>query len=287
MANDYDRIFKENIEELLPFLLRKILNLEVKSWENISTEIPLTLERKPDFLKKVYPTNQATPYLLHLEFQTVLDPEMPFRMLEYFGILFRKHKIPIRQVVIQLGKIVEERSEITLENLTFSYESIFLQSYDYEEFIDAQSPEEVLLAVLANFKGTPPKKVLKKIVERLFNMQSARLSKRFEQKYANQLFVLSRIRNLDNETFKLLETMPFDYNIEKDYLYNKGIQEGLEKGLEKGIERGIERGIEKGIEKEKLTFAQTLLTQTDFSEEKIAVLVGLSLAEIQRIKQAI
>ncbi len=37
--------------------------------------------------------------------------------------------------------------------------------------------------------------------------------------------------------------MPITIDIEKDYLYNLGV--------EKGIEQGIEQGIEKGIEKER------------------------------------
>ncbi len=82
MANEYDIIFKENLEILIPFLAKMLLGIEASRWETLSTEIPLTLERRPDFLKKVYPADGSPPYLLHLEFQTRIDAEMPYRMLE-------------------------------------------------------------------------------------------------------------------------------------------------------------------------------------------------------------
>lgn len=270
MANDYDRIFKENIESLLPFLLQRILGWKVKKWENISTDLPLTIERKPDFLKKVFPLDsKENPYLLHIEFQTNIDTKMPFRMLEYYGLLYNKHKLPIQQIVLNLSKPKPLITEIIHENLQFRFKNIFIQSYDYQLFIESKIPEEIILSLLANFGNVAPQKVLKRIVERLLDLEEGKISKRFEQKYANQLFVLSRIRNLEDETFKLLETMPLHYNIETDFLYKKGMQ----------------KGIEEGIEKEKIIFAKNLLKETSFSDEKIATLVGISEEETKEIRK--
>jgi hypothetical protein len=97
VANDYDKIFKENIENLIPFLARKVLGIDVDILVELPDEIQLTVERKPDFLKKVIPTNGSEHYLLHLEFQTVVDKDMPYRMLEYFALLLRKYRLPVRQ----------------------------------------------------------------------------------------------------------------------------------------------------------------------------------------------
>lgn len=49
-----------------------------------------------------------------------------------------------------------------------------------------------------------------------------------------QLLILSRLRHLDDITYKISTDMPITIEIEKDYLYNLGIEKGIEKGLEKG-----------------------------------------------------
>jgi hypothetical protein len=81
------------------------------------------------------------------------------------------------------------------------------------------------------------------------------------------LFILSRIRNLDDETIKLLEKMPFHYNIEQDYLYKTGIK----------------KGIETGIESKSHDFVVNLLQNTDFSFEKIALLAGVSVEFVAKV----
>jgi hypothetical protein len=268
MANEYDLIFKENFEELLPFIAKMLLGIEASRWENLPTELPLTLDRQPDFLKKIYPSDASEPYLLHLEFQTKVDTQMPYRMLEYYALILKKYKTPIRQVVIQVGKPHKKESDKIIGNLAFSYQTINLQDIDYEFFLQSQKAEEVLLAVLANFKQTKPQKVLERLLARL---QDLHLQKRFEQKYANQLFILSRIRNLDDETIKLLEKMPFHYNIEQDYLYKTGIK------------KGIERGIQTGMESKSHDFVVNLLQNTDFSFEKIALLAGVSVEFVAKV----
>ena len=58
--------------------------------------------------------------------------------------------------------------------------------------------------------------------------------------------------------------------------------------IEMGIDLGIEKGIDLGIEKEKnnkeLQFATSLIISTDFDDEKIAVLVGVSADYVQNLR---
>jgi hypothetical protein len=83
------------------------------------------------------------------------------------------------------------------------------------------------------------------------------------------LFILSRIRNLEDETFKLLEAMPFHYNIEQDYLYRKGIDLGMnQKEYEKNV-----------------FFVKSLLSNTNFAKEKIAQLANVSLDFVKSIAE--
>ncbi|MFN8346592.1 MAG: hypothetical protein U0X91_16430 [Spirosomataceae bacterium] len=276
MANDYDKIFKENIESLIPFLARKVLGIEAEILVELPDEIQLTVERKPDFLKKVIPTDGAEPYLLHLEFQTAVDKDMPYRMLEYFALLLRKYRLPVKQYVVYLNR-VGSKSPISKHNFTgcqFEYNQRSLQLFDYELFLNSTSPEEVLLAILANFKNSSPELVAQRIIAKLQQLEPNHFHL---SRYANQLVVLSGIRNLDETTLKILEDMPItNISLEDFYTYRKG--------MEKGIEKGIEKGMKKGIEKNQKGVVINMLRSQLLTIEQIADLAGVDQAYVLKIQ---
>ena len=91
MAQEYDKVWKENIEEIILPLAKKMLNIFPEMMEQISTDLQRTLERKPDFLRKVKSADAATSdYILHIEFQSNDNEEMAYRLLEYHALLLRK-----------------------------------------------------------------------------------------------------------------------------------------------------------------------------------------------------
>ncbi len=79
MAQHYDKIFKENIEELILPLAKKVLSLNLENLEELKDDLQTTIERKPDFLKKVVSNDKKqSDYILHIEFQTVDEPKMVY-----------------------------------------------------------------------------------------------------------------------------------------------------------------------------------------------------------------
>lgn len=48
MSQDYDKIFKENIEEIILPLAKKVLNIDPEGLEEIPDDLQHTIERKPD-----------------------------------------------------------------------------------------------------------------------------------------------------------------------------------------------------------------------------------------------
>ena len=60
---------------------------------------------------------------------------------------------------------------------------------------------------------------------------------------------------------------------------------GEKRGLAKGEKKGVERGIEKGIETQKLLFVNTLLTETDFDDAKIASLADVTVETVQKLRK--
>ncbi|MDJ1500700.1 hypothetical protein [Xanthocytophaga agilis] len=79
--NQYDKIFKENLESVTLALIEKVLQIQVAFYEKINADLQRTVERKPDQLLKI--TNkEGKIFLLQLEFQLVNEKDMVYRRLE-------------------------------------------------------------------------------------------------------------------------------------------------------------------------------------------------------------
>src|ERR1700749_1088388 len=100
-VNQYDKIFRENLEAALPGLIKNLLGIHVVHTEELPDDIQHTKERKPDVLKKVTDKKGET-FVLHIEFQVKDEPKMVLRMAEYFIMLLRKYGLPVRQCVIYI-----------------------------------------------------------------------------------------------------------------------------------------------------------------------------------------
>lgn len=51
MAQDYDKILKENLTNAVPFLLENLMQIKIAKVQNLELKLQYTLEREPDFLK--------------------------------------------------------------------------------------------------------------------------------------------------------------------------------------------------------------------------------------------
>ncbi|MES2775409.1 MAG: hypothetical protein V4722_14640 [Bacteroidota bacterium] len=86
-------------------------------------------------------------------------------------------------------------------------------------------------------------------------------------KYVLQLEVLSKLRNLQEETTKEITAMPFTYDLKTDIRYKQGVEEG--------------------IEKTKRDIATTLLSEGAMNPTQISAITGVPLAEVRKMKAAI
>jgi len=66
----------------------------------------------------------------------------------------------------------------------------------------------------------------------------------------------------------------------------KGLAKGRKEGREKGREEGREEGRNEGREEERRLFVQNLLSNTDFDNEKIALLANLPLAYVMKMRSS-
>lgn len=257
-SNQYDKILKENLEAFIPGLIENVLGITAVSSEELPDDIQHTKERKPDVLKKIT-DNQENTYVLQIEFQVADEPEMVYRMAEYYIMLERKYKLPVRQFVVFLGSSVPKMPiRLDRENLTFNFPLIYFSALDYRLFLRSNRPEEVLLSILANFNGDNIETALQQIIERVDETSSSDLS---FKKHFNQLRVLAHLRNLGVKLDKTMDSIVPFIKEENDVLYIRGQRKTKER------------------------FVINLLTQTDWSVECIADVVEVPVEFVEEVRQ--
>ncbi len=222
-ANRYDKIFKENLEEVVLPMLNRYWDVEVKKIRMLRNKVQTTTEREADFLSEITDT-QNNRFILHVEFQSQDDSEMIYPLQEYHGMISRKYKLPIRHFVFYFGDRPSKMKGTMPEKHSFQgFTLLDFKTIDYQDLLSSDTGNEIVLAILADFKDRQPEAILRLIIQRLSDVSK---NKNELQKYFNQLNVLSRLRKLDNETIKIISGMPIYIDIEKDQLYNKGIEKG-------------------------------------------------------------
>lgn len=253
-ANQYDKIFKENIEAVIPSLMQNVLGITAVSLEELPDDVQHTKERKPDVLKKVT-DNLGNTFVLQIEFQVADEPEMVYRMADYCIMLVRKYKLPIRQFVIFLGKANPQmETELMMEDLSFRYHLRSIKAIDYQLFLKSGKPEEIVFAVLSNFGADNPETAIENIVDRLEETTGTELTLK---KYINQLRILAELRKLDLQIDEIMESIAKYLNEENDYF----------------------------VVKAKRKIVENLLKETDMALDKIAKIAGVTIDFVTDIKQ--
>ena len=267
-VNQYDKIFRENIEAALPGLIRNLLGIQAVYTEELPDDIQHTKERKPDVLKKVTDKNGET-FVLHIEFQVKDEQEVVFRMAEYFIMLLRRYKLPVQQYVIYIGAGNPTMTDkIRSASMNFKYQLIALSAVDYHLLLRSNNPEEKMLAILADFGGNDPRRVIEDIVNQVITASSGNFSK---LRHIRQLRILAQLRNLAPDNLKIMDSIANYFSDEKDILYRRGELKGIEKGIEKG----------------KKAIVKNLLLKTDFTIAKIAGLTNVTEAFVRKVKKTL
>lgn len=288
-GNIYDRIFKENAEQLFLPLIEKELGKKVKRYEILPTKLPKTFEREVDSLYKVELHN-GNVELIHVEFQTHDDIEMIFRMGIYHGLVLGKYKLPINHVVIYLGKGKSKMRNVLKQGETFKgFNLISINAISSDELIQSQIPEVLILSILGKYKKEQTEVILRSILKKLKKVSK---SKNEMSKFQQQLIILSRLRKLEDTTIKIIDNMPIEYDIESDYLYKQGIELGTKQGIVLGKEEGkiegkeegkIEGKIEGKAEGIQMAVEIISLYNKGVSNKELAKKFGLEVAKINEI----
>jgi len=267
-GNRYDKVFRENMESSLPGLLKYLLNIHWVSRERLPENIQFTKEREADMLCKVEDEN-GHRFLLHIEYQVENSRDMVFRMAEYSIMMLRKYRLPVIQHVLYLGADKATMpTTINEEHHKFRYNLLDIKEVDYRIFLKLTRPEEKLWAILGNFDKEQPDIALRKIVEEVYAAADDELSR---GRYAKQLSILAQLRNYKSNIDQIMGDIAQHFSFEKDwysqYIHKRAMEEGLNQG--------------------KVFFVRNLLKETDFTDDRIAALAGVSLAMVRDIRHQI
>ena len=255
-SSQYDKIFKENIEAVISSIMLNVLKITAVSMEELPDDIQHTKERKPDTLKKIT-DDRGNVFVLQIEFQVKDEHEMIYRMLEYYAMLERKYKMPVKQFVIFLGADKPTMpTELDDEMIKFKFPLVSLSTLDYHVFLNSDKPEEVILSILANFKGENPENALKKILVRVKETTKGDFSL---NRYFNQLRVLAQLRNLELNLKNAMDSIAEYIKEERDVLYLRG------------------------QEREQIKFVTNLLQKLNLSFEHIADIAGVTVDFVKSV----
>ncbi len=259
-SSQYDKIFKENIEAVISSIMQNVLEITAISVEELPDDIQHTKERKPDTLKKII-DDKGNTFVLQIEFQVKDEDEMVYRMGEYYFMLERKYKLPVKQFVIFLGSDNPKMpTELDRERLKFSYPLVSLSTFDYHIFLNSDKPEEIILGILANFKGENPENALKQILVRVKETTKGDFSL---NRYFNQLRVLAQLRNLELNLKNAMDSIAEYIKEERDVLFL--------------------RGLDKGKEKEQVKFVTYLLQEGNKAYDQIADIAGTTVDFVKSV----
>lgn len=257
-GNQYDKILKENIQAVIPNLMKNVLGITAVSTTKLPDYVQHTKERKADVLEKITDIHGNT-FVLQIEFQVKDEPEMAHRMADYFVMLDRKYKIPVEQFVIYIGEGTSQISPtLVRKRMTFEYPLISFSELDYEIFLKSNKPEEVILGILANFKNEQPEKALQQIINRIDETSDGDFA---FKKYFKQLRVLSQLRNLDLKLKTVMDSIANLISEERDVLYMRGLNKGKE------------------------TFVTYLLQEANRTIDQIADIAGVSVDFVETVKK--
>jgi len=231
----------------------------------LTVEYPEVKQRRPDLVLEL-----DDGRLYHLEIQSGPDPEMPWRMLEYYGLIRRTHnRIPMQQI-LYVGesppRLVDRIEEAPLQ---FHYQVVDIRSIDCRELLASPEIEDNLLALLCRMDDRTH--AVRSILERI-----TALEERPRRDALEKLLILSGLRPLKNLIRREVEKMPIALNLQDNEFFREAFTEGMEKGMEKGREEGREEGERRLLEK------QARLRFGPLPQWVLRKLAGASQAELER-----
>ncbi|MCA6502273.1 MAG: Rpn family recombination-promoting nuclease/putative transposase [Pseudanabaena sp.] len=218
--------------------------------------------------------------ILHIEFQTDPNKNIPFRMTDYLLRLHRQFPDrEIYQVVIYLtpseSPLVYETT-FNLGGLSHQFNVIRLWEQPTEIFQQYQGL--LPFATLSQTKN--PEETLRQVARQIEQITD----KQVQSNVAASTAIISGIALNKEIIQRLLRSEIMKESVIYQEILREGIAEGEAKGLAKGKAEGIAEGEAKGKTKERNQIAINMM-HSNISVELIAQFTGLTLKEVQKLQK--
>ena len=270
MANTFDKIFKEESEILIKAIATKILGIgDFDNTEPVTATLQKTIEREPDWLRKICHDDKKRDYIFHGEVHGKDQAIILDRNMVYYSLLWSSYHLPVRQVVVYIGrkrKLTKMKGYLQHPNMDYRFDIINMYEVPYEIFINSDEPAEVILSILCDFKDEPAETILPKILNRLKELDDSGLKL---EKHLVQLEIIADLRNLQPLLTKIMDTMPITFDLKRDIRYNQGKSEGKFEGK---------------IEEKQMLIIR-LLKMNNYTYEAIANIAGTSLDFVEKTQK--
>lgn len=221
--SSYDLALKGLFEMPGPRLLQELTG-GVAVAEFLNVELPRVRERRVDLLARLVDDS-----LLHVEFQSTNRTDMAWRMAEYYLLLARKFRCPVRQVVLYVGAgRLRMKSGLRHGRMAFDYELHDIREWRAAPLLASGSTADQVLSILCAQPDL--RQVLGKI---------ARLPAAGREGAIGSLMALAGLRGFETILRQELKKMPVVIDWKKNSLLREIHEDGVELGLERGREQGL------------------------------------------------
>lgn len=220
----YDNLCKTLIESnpqpFLRWLLGETFSENTESVQVLKTELSVEPIRA-DFVSFL----QVGSQILHIEFQTVGDRDMPLRMLDYYVRLYRLHRCPIQQIVIFLQETnspLVRLDRFETNSTLHSYRAVRL----WEEDPTLMLNDATLLPFAVLARSPQPEEMLRTIAQKIEQIE---LNKE-RANIATYAYMLGGLRYSKEILSQLLREEIMRESVTYQALLAKGVKQGLQQG---------------------------------------------------------
>ena len=208
-GSKYDLVVKDLFQRDDPSLLDQ-LTAGVAVREVLSVELARVEERRADLVLLL-----ADGTILHIEFQSGNDKDMPYRVGIYCLLLGQKYRRRVRQVVLYVGQAkMRMENHVDLGETKAAYTLMDIRDMDARKLMASGRAGDLALAMLA---GGGPEQVFE-IAKRASELKGAE-----RQRALSQLVLLSGLRRLTGRLRMELKTM----GITTDFYKNTFVQDAM------------------------------------------------------------
>jgi predicted transposase/invertase (TIGR01784 family) len=256
----YDNICKFIVEEFSIDIATWLLGEPIELVELSPKELSLEPIRADSLILR-----QSNDIVLHAEFQTNTDVDIPFRMADYRLRVHRRFpNKKMNQVVIYLRKTTSElvyQDRFTLEKTTHQFNVIRLWEQPTELFFS--SPGLLPFAVLS--KTEKKLETLQNVANQLQKINNRRVQANLSASTA----ILSGLILEDRDIQRILRSDIMKESTMYQAILREGKQEGKEEGRQEGIEEVACNMLKNGL-----------------NIELVAKLTGLSVDKVQQLQSS-